>query len=46
MKMRRRDFMKAQAAAAAAAVAGIATPGAAANLVTDAVKTELKWSKA
>ena len=46
MKMRRRDFMKAQAAAAAAAVAGIAMPGAAANLVTDAAKTELKWSKA
>ncbi len=46
MKMRRRDFMKAQAAAAAAAVAGIATPGAAANLVTDAARTELKWSKA
>ena len=46
MKLRRRDFMKAQAAAAAAAVAGIATPGAAANLVTDTAKTELKWSKA
>ena len=46
MKMRRRDFMKAQAAAAAAAVAGIAMPGAAANLVTDAAKTALKWSKA
>ncbi|MCH9051447.1 MAG: periplasmic nitrate reductase subunit alpha [Proteobacteria bacterium] len=44
--MRRRDFMKAQAAAAAAAVAGIAMPGAAANLVTEAAKTELKWSKA
>ncbi|MCH8037178.1 MAG: periplasmic nitrate reductase subunit alpha [Proteobacteria bacterium] len=46
MKMSRRDFMKAQAAAAAAAVAGIAMPGAAANLVTDAAKTALKWSKA
>ena len=31
MKMRRRDFMKAQAASAAAAVAGIAIPGNAAN---------------
>ena len=46
MKMCRRDFMKAQAAAAAAAVAGIAIPGNAANLVTDAAKTKLKWSKA
>jgi nitrate reductase NapA len=46
MKMRRRDFLKAQAAAAAASVAGIAMPGAAANLVTEAAKTELKWSKA
>ncbi|MCH7793693.1 MAG: periplasmic nitrate reductase subunit alpha [Proteobacteria bacterium] len=46
MKMRRRDFMKAQAAAAAAAVAGIAIPGNAANLVTEAAKTKLKWSKA
>ncbi len=46
MKIHRRDFMKAQAAAAAAAVAGIATEGKAANLVTDAAKTELKWSKA
>ncbi|MCH7794406.1 MAG: periplasmic nitrate reductase subunit alpha [Proteobacteria bacterium] len=44
--MRRRDFMKAQAAAAAAAVAGIAIPGNAANLVTEAAKTKLKWSKA
>ncbi len=46
MKMRRRDFMKAQAAAAAAAVAGIAIPGNAANLVTEAARTALKWSKA
>ncbi len=46
MKLDRRDFMKAQAAAAAAAVAGIATPAAAANLVTEAARTELKWSKA
>ncbi len=46
MKMRRREFMKVQAAAAAAAVAGIATPGVAANLVTHAGRTELKWSKA
>ena len=46
MKMCRRDFMKGQAAAAAAAVAGIAIPGNAANLVTEAAKTALKWSKA
>ena len=46
MKMRRREFLKAQAAAAAAAVAGIATPGAATNLVTHSEQTALKWSKA
>ncbi|MEE9250090.1 MAG: periplasmic nitrate reductase subunit alpha, partial [Alphaproteobacteria bacterium] len=44
--MRRREFLKAQAAAAAAAVAGIATPGAATNLVTRSEQTALKWSKA
>ncbi|MCH9019844.1 MAG: periplasmic nitrate reductase subunit alpha [Proteobacteria bacterium] len=44
--MRRREFLKAQAAAAAAAVAGIATPGAATNLVTHSEQTALKWSKA
>ena len=46
MKMRRREFMKAQAAAAAAAVAGITTPASAANVVIDAAKTDLRWSKA
>ena len=42
----RRDALKAQAAAAAAAAAGIALPAEAANLVTEAELTDLKWSKA
>ena len=42
----RRDVVKAQAVAAAAAAAGLPIPAAAQNLVTDAVKTDLKWSKA
>ena len=42
----RRQMLKAQAAIAAAATAGIAMPAAAQNLVTEKVKTGLKWSKA
>jgi nitrate reductase NapA len=42
----RRDYIKANAVAAAAAVAGIAVPASAANLVTDKDKTKLTWSKA
>ncbi|WP_419901767.1 nitrate reductase catalytic subunit NapA [Kiloniella sp.] len=46
MKLSRRDYIKANAVALAAGVAGIATPTSASNLVTDSSKTELKWSKA
>ncbi|WP_120495960.1 nitrate reductase catalytic subunit NapA [Kiloniella sp. EL199] len=46
MKLSRRDYIKANAVALAAGVAGIATPTAASNLVTDSSKTEIKWSKA
>ncbi len=46
MKITRRAFVKATAAANAAAVAGISLPASAANIVTDRARTELKWSKA
>ena len=46
MKPTRRDFIKANAVATASAVAGIAAPGQASNLVTDREQTELTWSKA
>ena len=42
----RRDVIKTQAVAAAAAAAGLPFPAAAQNLVTDASRTDLKWSKA
>jgi nitrate reductase (cytochrome) len=42
----RRDVIKAQAVAAAAAAAGISVPAEAQNLITDANLTDLKWSKA
>lgn len=42
----RRQILKAQAAGAAATVAGIAMPASAQNLVTDRQETGLKWSKA
>ncbi|ANK83083.1 MAG: nitrate reductase catalytic subunit [Rhizobiales bacterium NRL2] len=42
----RRSVLKAQAAATAAAAAGIALPAGAQNLVTEREKTDLKWSKA
>ena len=46
MTISRRDYIKAQAVAAAAAAAGMAVPSEAANLVTERDKTELTWSKA
>lgn len=42
----RRQVLKAQATAAAAAAAGIAMPANAQNLVTERSLTDLKWSKA
>ncbi len=42
----RRDAIKIQAATVAAATAGISGSASAANLVTNAKETELKWSKA
>ncbi|MBO6949450.1 MAG: periplasmic nitrate reductase subunit alpha [Rhodospirillales bacterium] len=46
MKLNRRQLLKAQAAAVAAAAAGIPLAAGAQNLVTDKSKTDLKWSKA
>ena len=46
MTINRRDVLKAKAASAAAAVAGIALPAQAANVVTDRKASELTWSKA
>src|ERR1044072_1738177 len=42
----RRQILKLEAAAMAAAAGGIATPAAAANLITERVQTELNWNKA
>ena len=44
--MKRREFIKAQALATAAAAAGISLPVNASNVVTDASKTQLTWNKA
>jgi nitrate reductase (cytochrome) len=46
MSISRRDFMRRSAASAAAAVAGVALPAGAQNVVTDAEAAQLKWSKA
>ena len=46
MKLSRRDFMKANAVAAAAAVAGVSAPPLAANLITSTDKTAITWDKA
>ena len=46
IKLNRRQLLKAQAAAVAAAAAGIPLAAGAQNLVTDKSKTDLKWSKA
>ena len=43
MKITRREYMKANAVAAAAAAAGMAVPAAAQNVVTDAHQTQLTW---
>jgi len=42
----RRDYIKGQAIATAAAAAGVAMPASAANLITERAATRLKWSKA
>ncbi|MGD9583584.1 MAG: periplasmic nitrate reductase subunit alpha [Lysobacterales bacterium] len=46
MPQTRRDFIRASAAATAAAVAGIPLFAPASNIVTDRAETALKWSKA
>ncbi|MDP5291185.1 nitrate reductase catalytic subunit NapA [Oceanimonas sp. CHS3-5] len=46
MKLNRRDFMKANAVAAAAAAAGLALPAGATNLITSRDETVIKWDKA
>ena len=46
MKQSRREFIRNNAIATAAAAAGLAVPAGAANLVTDASQNKLKWSKA
>jgi nitrate reductase NapA len=45
-KLNRRDFLKLEAAAMAAAAGGLPAPLAAANLVTERPATELAWNKA
>ncbi len=46
MKQTRREFIRDNAVATAAAAAGISLPAGATNLVTDASATKLKWGKA
>ena len=46
MKLSRRDFIKANAAASAAAVAGVSLPVSATNLIVDQKKTKISWEKA
>ena len=46
MKMTRRAFVKANAAASAAAVAGISLPASATNLIVSSDETKIKWDKA
>ncbi|MGB0937275.1 MAG: nitrate reductase catalytic subunit NapA [Colwellia sp.] len=46
MNINRREFIKANAVAAAAAVAGISVPAAASNLITSSDITKIKWDKA
>ena len=46
MTINRREFIKANAVAAAAAVAGISVPANATNLITSSDLTKLKWDKA
>ncbi|MDO3722252.1 periplasmic nitrate reductase subunit alpha [Marinobacter sp. chi1] len=46
MNMNRREFIKANAVAVAAATAGVALPAGASNLITSSDITKLKWDKA
>ncbi len=46
MTLSRREFIKAQAAASAAAVAGVSSPAIATNLIVDGDKTRINWEKA
>lgn len=46
MTINRREFIKANAVAAAAAVAGVSVPASATNLITSSDLTKLKWDKA
>jgi len=46
MTINRREFIKANAIAAAAAVAGVSVPAVASNLITSSDITKLKWDKA
>ncbi|OKY27721.1 nitrate reductase catalytic subunit NapA [Thalassotalea sp. PP2-459] len=46
MNINRREFIKANAVAAAAAVAGVSVPASASNLITSSDLTKLKWDKA
>ncbi|PMH43275.1 nitrate reductase catalytic subunit [Vibrio sp. 10N.286.49.B3] len=46
MKMTRRAFVKANAAASAAAVAGVTLPVTATNLIASSDETKIKWDKA
>ena len=46
MKLTRREFAKANAAAVAAATAGMTIPAGASNLITNKELTELDWNKA
>lgn len=46
MKFTRREFMKAQAAASAAVVAGITLPASASNIIASKDASKIKWDKA
>ena len=46
MSIGRRQFMKANAIAAAASIAGVSVPAAASNVVTGSDMTKLEWNKA
>ena len=46
MKLTRRDYIKASAAASAVAAAGLGTEAVATNVITEADKIGLKWDKA
>ena len=45
MNLTRRAFIKANAAASAAAVAGISLPAGTTNLIVDTDKTKISWDK-